>query len=232
MDKESVDVVFKVGGQHATTRVNTNKIKAASRKFYAHRLVLTKAAPQFAEICMMSNESTIIPNMMTCIVEDMLMYIYGHPIQMLPTRMQNIIEAAEKYGVTNLKLETDVNYVSFIQKTLGVQNMMEHLHYADAMNLAYLKEAVMDFIVGNKVEIMKNKVLANAPGDIVNDVLAAMARSEVRARAVGKNDDVELGTLGISDLHRRMHANGLCVDGSREALIAAIESKSEGSSRK
>jgi hypothetical protein len=67
-------------------------------------------------------------------------------------------------------------------------------------------------------------VLANAPGDIANDVFAAVARREDRARIVGENDDVELGILGISDLRRRAHAIGLCVDGSRETLIAAIES--------
>ena len=71
---------------------------------------------------------------------------------------------------------------------------------------------------------MKNKVLADAPGYIVNDVLAAVTRSEERASDVGENDDVELRILGISDLRRRSHALGLCVDGSRETLLAAIES--------
>ena len=228
MDKESADVVFEVGKQHATTRTNAKKPKAeAASRFYAHRLVLTKAAPQLAELCLMSTESIIIPNVLPCIFKDMLLYIYGHPIQMLendPTRLQNIIEAANKYGVTNLKLETEVSYVSLIQKSFDVQNIMEHLLYADAMDLAYLKEAVMDFIVGNKVDIVNNNVLANAPGDIANDVFAAVARREDRARIVGENDDVELGILGISDLRRRAHAIGLCVDGSRETLIAAIES--------
>jgi hypothetical protein len=138
-----------------------------------------------------------------------------------PTRMQSIIEAANKYGVTNLKVETEVSYVSFIRKAFDIENIMEHLLYADAMNLAYLKEAVMDFIVGNKAEIMKNKVLANAPGDIANDVLSAVKRSEDGFEA---RNDVELGILGINELRRRAHAIGLCVDGSREALIAAIES--------
>ena len=226
MDKESADVVFEVGGQHATTRANTKKLKAGAATFYAHRLVLMKAAPQLAELCIVSTESTIIPNVLPCIFNDLLLYIYGCPIHVEndPTRLQNIIEAANIYGVTNLKLETEVSNVSFVHKSFDVKNIMEHLLYADAMNLAYLKEAVMDFIVGNKAEIMKNKVLADAPGDIVSDVLAAVARSEERANAVGKNGDVELRILGISDLRRRAHALGLCVDGSRETLIAAIES--------
>ena len=114
MDKESADVVFEVGGQHATTRANAKKVKTVSTEFYAHRLILMKAAPQLAELCMVSNESSLritIPNVMASTFKDMLSYIYGHPIQMLendPTRLQNIIEAANKYGVTNLNLETEV----------------------------------------------------------------------------------------------------------------------------
>ena len=227
MDKKSTDVVFEVGGRHATTTAKTKKVKDASTEFYAHRLILMKAAPQIAELCIVSNESSLritIPDMLASTFKDMLSYIYGRPIQMLendPTRMQSIIEAANKYGVTNLKVETEVSYVSFIRKAFDIENIMEHLLYADAMNLAYLKEAVMDFIVGNNAEIMKNKVLANAPGDIANDVLSAVKRSEDGFEA---RNDVELGILGINELRRRAHAIGLCVDGSREALIAAIES--------
>jgi hypothetical protein len=39
----------------------------------------------------------------------------------------------------------------------------------------------------------------------------------------------EVGTtqnLSINDFRHRVHTNGLCVDGSREALIAVIEAKS------
>jgi len=89
----------------------------------------------------------------------------------------------------------------------------------------YLREVVMDFIVENKMELMKENVLMNAPGGVLNDVLAAVARSEAKAGTAGKTDEVELGTLGISELRRRAYAHGLCVDGSRETLIAALESK-------
>lgn len=52
-----------------------------------------------------------------------------------------------------------------------------------------------------------------------------MARSEAKAGTAGKTDEVELGTLCISELRRRAYAHGLCVDGSRETLIAALASK-------
>ena len=142
-----------------------------------------------------------------------------------PTRMYTIIEAANKYGVTNLKLEAEVKYVSLIEKTISIENFMEYLLNADAINLAYLKEVVMDFIVENKNIIMKKNVLANAPGGLINDILAAVSRSEAKAGVVVV-DEAELGNLSIKDLRQRAYANGLCVDGSREALIAAIQAKS------
>ena len=67
-------------------------------------------------------------------------------------------------------------------------------------------------------------MLANAPGSLVNDILAALSRSDARAGVVIV-DEAELGNLSINDLRHRAHANGLCVDRSREALIAAIEAK-------
>ncbi len=228
MDQVTADVAFEVGGQYSAGRAKTKKIKTATTKFYAHRHILMNAAPQLAELCMMSNESSpciAIPNMLACTFEDMLRYIYGHPMPIHendPTRMYTIIEAANKYGVTNLKLEAEVKYVSLIEKTLSIENFMEYLLNADAINLAYLKEVVMDFIVENKTTIMKKNVLANAPGGLFNDILAAVSRSEAKAGVVVV-DEAELGNLSINDLRQRAHASGLCVDGSREALIAAIE---------
>lgn len=51
-----------------------------------------------------------------------------------------------------------------------VENMIEHLHFADSINCALLKECVMDFIV--------KKTLLGAPEGLINYLLAAMMRSE------------------------------------------------------
>jgi len=58
--------------------------------------------------------------------------------------------------------------------------------------------------------------------DVFRDVLAAMSRGEKAGDDdAGGND--QYCTMGISELRRRAHAEGLEVDGSRETLIAALE---------
>lgn len=147
MDEESADIVFEVGGQHATTSANTKKRKSVHTRFYAHRLILMKVAPLLAELCVTSHESPQcigISNISPDVFEIMLLQIYGHQIQFEKCSGNHhaLIEAANKYGLTNLKLEAEADYVSCIKKTFDLQNIMEHLLDADAMNLAYLREVV------------------------------------------------------------------------------------------
>ena len=88
---------------------------------------------------------------------------------------------------------------------------MEHLIYAESKNCALLKEAVMDFIVENKIEVL-NTIYFNgiiAPEIMIRDVLAAVMRGEKKGGS-------------ISELHRKAHKKGLDVDGLRETLIAAL----------
>jgi len=89
--------------------------------------------------------------------------------------------------------------------------MMEHLLYAESKNCALLKEAVMDFILENKDEVL-NTISFNgviAPETVIKDVLAAVVRGEKKGG-------------GISELRRKAHKKGLDVDGSREMLTAAL----------
>jgi hypothetical protein len=69
----------------------------------------------------------------------LLNYIYGG------THAKEIIDAADKYGVVNLKLEAEACFVE--GTTFTIENVMEHLFYAESENCALLKEVTMDFIV-------------------------------------------------------------------------------------
>jgi hypothetical protein len=66
-----------------------------------------------------------------------------------------LIEAANKYGLTNLKLKAEAGFVS--STYINFDNLMELLHFANSKNCYLLQEAVMDFIVKNKVEILEKK---------------------------------------------------------------------------
>ncbi len=150
----------------------------------------------------------------------MLLYIYGCNIPNFGNdalQTKEIIEVADKYGVISLKLEAEANVSSL---TLTLENVMEYFMFAEAKNCAYLKEKVLNFIVDNKAKITKQKILSSAilGGPSSSDILAAVAMSETKNK--DKND---LSAMYISELCREAYTKGIDVDGSREALISALE---------
>jgi hypothetical protein len=135
---------------------------------------------------------------------------------------KEIIDAADKYGVVNLKLETEASFVKGTDFT--IENIMEHLLYAESKNCALLKEAAMDYIVENKAEVIKKLSFADTvPGTLMRDLLVATGRGERNVGGADVNVDCQYDSLRISELRKGAHEKGLNVDGSREMLIAALE---------
>ena len=97
---------------------------------------------------------------------------------------------------------------------------MDNLLYADAKNLALLKELVMDYIVANKLEVLEDVSFKGAPGTptLMKDVLSAVAR-ETKDGAANSN---RFSTMRISVLRKKLSKKGLDIDGSRETLIATL----------
>ncbi len=225
MDEKSADVVFEIGGYEQVTR-RAKRRRTPSTKMYAHSLILRKAAPQLAELCKSGESPALIEIQDTSIdaFRDMLLYIYGCNIPNFGNdalRTKEIIEVADKYGVITLKLEAEAIYVSSL--TLTLENVMEYFMFAEAKNCAYLKEKVLDFIVDNKAEIMKQKILSSAiGGPSSSDILAAVAMSETKHK-----DGNNLRAKSISELRRKAYTKGIDVDGSREALISALENSTK-----
>jgi hypothetical protein len=213
MDEEPSDVVFEVGGQRG--KDNAEKVaRTAPVAFYAHRFILRKCSSALADMCGPVGEGMIpipIDNVSPEIFRLLLNYIYGGSVSSDDMRehTKEIIDAADRFGVANLKLEAEAHFVQ--ATSFRLENMMEHLIYAESKNCALLKEAVMDFIVENKNEVL-NTIYFNgvvAPEIMIRDVLAADKRGEKKGGS-------------ISELRRKAHKKGLDVDGSRETLIAAL----------
>ena len=243
MEKETADVTFEVGGGKQAVAlgevdagVESNGEKTMkqstddateSKTFFAHSLILKKAAPLLAEMCSSDDAegapSTVhIPNVQPDTFFGLLHYIYGLDIPDFGadvSHTKEIIEAADRYGLSNLKLEAEVCYVSSMEITL--ENVMEHLHFADSKNCALLKETIMDFIVENKVDILEKSVMRDAPIDLINDILAAIVRVENK----GRRDYVSdlFSVMSISELREKAEYEGVEIDGSRETLIASLK---------
>ena len=219
MDDEFADITFEIGG---------GLDDMSPTLFHAHRIVLTKAAPWLAELVISSTETPSrirIEDVSPDAFRALLLYIYGCKIPDFGkdlSRTKEIIEVADKYGVTNLKLEAEAHYVSSIK--FNVDNIVENLLFAEARNCALLKERVMRFMVNNAVEIVEKQTLKDFPGGLLNDSLVALAIKEKESKCELNNGGNEpMSTLPICELRRRAQEKGVDMDGTREMLISALD---------
>jgi len=229
LDEKSSDIVFKVAegkGKNSAMKV----AKTASVSFPAHRLIVENCSSIFAELCESRGDNTTpiqINDVTPDIFRLLLSYIYGRKLSEddMVLHARDIIDAADKYGVVNLKLEAEASFV--VCATFSIENVMELLLYAESKNCALLKEASMDYIVENKAEVIKKLSFADMiPGTLMRDLLAAVSRGE-RNIDGSDGDESQYNALRISELRKRSYDKGLNVDGSREMLIAALEAVHE-----
>ena len=210
MDEESSDVVIEVG----------------ESPFYAHRFVVQNCSTILAQLCKSASGKIELSDVSPEIFRHLLKYMYGGEVVdvMFHSHAKEIIDAADKYGVVNLKLEAEVRFVE--ATTFTMDNVMDHLLYAESKNCALLKEAAMDFIAENKFEAMKKLSFKDAPGTLMGDLLIAVVRGEQNGET-DKNGNNDPSMMRISELRQKAHLKRLNVDGSRETLIASLKQLEE-----
>jgi len=236
-DENSADVVFEICEQQKSDSESDRKrAKTSTEKLYhAHRFILQHYSAELSAICATSDGMTpiIITDVKPEVFRHLLYYVYGGDISDddFAVHEKDFINAADKYGVTNLKLEAEVWYVNNTEIT--IDNVIDNLLYADAMNCALLKESVMDFIVESKEEVMQRVSFQDVPGDVCKDLLAAISRHYEKDSSSDDGEDetdVEktFSKMRIRDLRQKLDKKGLGldIDGSREALIANLKEHS------
>ena len=225
LDEKYSDIVFEVGadkGKNSAMKV----AKTAPVTFPAHRVIIENCSSIFADLCESHDDCTTIQinDVTPDIFRLLLSYMYGGKVSKddMVLHAKEIIDAADKYGVVNLKLETEASFVKGTDFT--IENVMELLLYAESKNLALLKEAAMDFIVEKKSEVIKKMSFVDmVPGTLMRDLLVATARGERNVGGADVNVESQYDSLRISELRKKSYEKGLNVDGSREMLIAALE---------
>jgi len=229
MDEETADVVFEVNNESCQNEEeHINKKTKTTTRLYAHRFVLQDISTMLAELCKPAEGGDIttvsITDAKPKIFEYMLYYAYGGKLsdKKLKANAKDIINACDKYGLVNLKLEAEAMYVRTTEFTMD--NMMDNLLYADSKNLALLKEAVMDYIVANKRDILGRVSFDNVPGGAISDVLAAVSRHWGEdTEDDGEKESIKYNTMRVGTLRKMLDEKGLDVDGSRESMIALLK---------
>jgi hypothetical protein len=150
------------------------------------------------------------------IFHHLLYYMYEGKIEDDEMKMcaKQIIDAANAYGIFNLKLDAEVRFVA--ATTFMMKNVLDLLVYAESMNLALLKRAVTDFIAENKIEAAETLSFEDAPKFIIKDLLITFATGEW-------NSNNELDRMPINELHWNCHMKRLDFEGSREVLTVALK---------
>ena len=156
LDEIYSDIVFEVGADKG--RNNATKVaETAPVTFSAHLVIVAKCSSILAELCE-SHGDKLTPISISGVSPDifrvLLNYMYGGKLSEddMKSHAKEIIDAADKYGVVNLKLEAEASFV--VGTTFTIENVMELLLYAESKNCALLKEASMDYIVENKAEVI------------------------------------------------------------------------------
>ena len=221
-DEATADVQFEVGNC-----VNKKKGKQKESKspvsFHAHRSILMKCAPMLADL-LGDNDTATITDVKPELFHHMLHHIYGGevPSEALNTHAKDIIHAADKYAIVNLKLAAEAAYVESTDITCD--NAIDNHLYADGKNCALLKEKVMNFLADHPKEVAEKISFTDCPGHVMKDLFVALSRKDQNDSEVD-----ELTTLGVSALRRKLDEMGLEVDGSREAMIECIKNYSTSS---
>ena len=229
-DEKSADVVFEICEQQKRSQSRKSNVRkkaktSAAKLYHAHRFILQHHSPELSALCATSDGMTpiIINDTKPEVFHHLLYYVYGGKITEddFVDNERDLINIADKYGVTNLKLEAEVWYVN--NTDITIDNVIDNLLYAHAMNCALLKEAVMDFIVKNKKTVMQQEQVSfqDVPGDVIKELLAAVSRNESETDA-----EKTCSTMRIRDLRQKLQDKGLDIDGSREAMIAKLKEHS------
>ncbi|EJK61082.1 hypothetical protein THAOC_18481, partial [Thalassiosira oceanica] len=219
MDEGTADVSFKTGEE----------------VIYAHRLILQSNAPTLAELCEDRDKDTpvLLSEITPSILRQFMTYIYGGEVEWPTETAQaglilDILKAANRYNVASLKVEAEARLVR--STTINLDTFAENYVLADSLKLPLLKEKVMKFVADNATAILG--VTGDLPQSetMMRDVLHAVAARDHAAMdaAPGGQEDPKL--LSIDILRRRLAANGLGIDGTREMLVAALEGYSETAS--
>ena len=210
-DEESSDILFDVSGDDASQNFH----------YCAHLLILKACAPDLARLCEGCDKSSLVPinDVEPHIFMYLLQYIYGCKVPAVwEEDAEQIIDAADKYGVVDLKVEAEAWYVTY--NTFSVGNVINELLYADAKSLPLLREAAMEFILKNARDVIKSDSFHDVmmTKTITKEIMLAMAKA-VEEKSVESNND---NIMSVTDLRMALDEKGLNVDGSREMLESRL----------
>ena len=225
-NEEKSDVKFEVGGEVESAPDRCKRAKTTATTFHAIHAILDLNAPALADMCKPGDEAAVSINGVEPDIFRMLLYFcYGGMVSdvELGANAKAIIDAADRFGIVNLKLQAEV--VLAEQTEITVDNMLDNLLYANSKNLAHFQEKIMDFVAENGDKIVGNVSFSSVPGELITDILTAFSRGKNFRDEAAPEDGFKF--MRVGELRKQLHDKGLCIDGSRETMIALLKENTE-----
>eukprot|EP00569_Conticribra_weissflogii_P011233 CAMPEP_0171387894 /NCGR_PEP_ID=MMETSP0879-20121228/40228_1 /TAXON_ID=67004 /ORGANISM="Thalassiosira weissflogii, Strain CCMP1336" /LENGTH=283 /DNA_ID=CAMNT_0011900229 /DNA_START=811 /DNA_END=1662 /DNA_ORIENTATION=+ len=235
MDDESRIYESDMTGDNEQSEMTTNKDEENSLdvQLHAHRFILQACAPSLAELCEAYKDNTPIPiyGVTADIFKLALKYVYGIPLGCSEWKKNSkaLIDAADRYALTGLKLEAEAWFVTLTAIT--EKNVIDLLNYADRRHCALLNEAAMHFLLKNKPIAHSIAISDNIPesGSFFPGLLAAISlQDQDETGNFCDNTSMRYETMSLNVLRMEAIALGLEIDGSRKLLVKRLEKYPEG----
>ncbi|EJK70105.1 hypothetical protein THAOC_08564 [Thalassiosira oceanica] len=220
-NEDKSDVMFEVSGEAGTVPNRHKRAKITATTFHAFHSILSLNAPSLADMCRPGDEAAVPINGVDPEVFKMLLYFcYGGKVSEdeLAANAKAIINAADRFGIVNLKLQAEA--VLTEQTEITIDNMLDNLLYANSKNLALFQEKIMDFVAENGDKIVGNVSFDDVPSSLMSDLLTAFAQGKQSTCTSAQGNDLKL--MRVGELRKQLHDKGLCIDGSRETMIALL----------
>jgi hypothetical protein len=211
LNDDTADVCFEISSSTGVNDHGRRRKKAKkSTPFHAHSCILKTYAPMLAELVQNEGDVANITDVDPKVFRLLLGYVYGESVNWEENKSlaKDVIEAADKYEILNLKIEAEVAYVE--STTITVDNAIDNLLYADSKKCALIEEAVFDFIAQNGEEVKGKLSVDDIPGDLAKDILASLLGTKKKA-------------MRVSEMRRKLYDKGLPVDGTRKMMIEALK---------
>mmetsp|Transcript_37874 Transcript_37874/g.81775 ORF Transcript_37874/g.81775 Transcript_37874/m.81775 type:complete len:400 (-) Transcript_37874:222-1421(-) len=225
MDENTADLVFEVEG---SSERRTQDQSPKSVTFYVHKLILQFGAKGsfLASLCQDCDNGTplFISDVNPWVFRQMLYYIYGGNIAVVEWKKhaKDFIDAADRYGVKNLKIEAEAWHVK--HHKISVDNVIDTLLYADEKNCFLLKEAATIFLLTNAKELHELDTFGGTPElSITREIVSLVAMMNIQGDSDNELEDPT--RLSINELRAKLYDGGKDIDGPRNKLIAQLKPK-------
>ena len=234
-DGETLDdiVSFEVGRDDAAT----GQKKAI---VHAHCPILSVRCPELLRLADENPDDTPIPikNIEPSHFRILLRYIYGGDFPTAGSiggnEVVGLLEAAIRFGCTNLKLAIESTAVS--SSVITPENMFQLLSFAHTTKLALLKEAAIKFVLDNKADVGVSVGYEALTPELLSELMLSQKNDSNNfwppVRDFYSSTDEKLKQLSVSSLRSILETRNMDIDGSKEDLIGRLRCNFEFGGKK